>query len=146
MSMLGGLFSHHWSINSVKKRALMVVRTEIQWDQTISGVKVQTLWEGHKIWKNLPPVLTKQFLFLSSVKTNGTFSLNFCGLFRKAELYWVNPTFIQFLWTLWFQVKRSHERIHILQLIFEMVVDRQVPSHMWKGQATKYHNIIKRGL
>ena len=70
----------------------------------------------------------------------------FCVLLRKSELYWVNPKFIQFLCTLWFQVKRSHERIHILQLIFEMVVDRQVPSHMWKGQATKYHNIIKRRL
>ena len=25
--------------------------------------QVQILWEGHKIWKNLPPVLTKQFFF-----------------------------------------------------------------------------------
>ena len=34
-------------------------------------VKVKTLWEGHKIWKNLPPVLTKQLFLLSSDKTSG---------------------------------------------------------------------------
>ena len=52
--MLGGLFSHHWSINSVKKRALMVVRTEIQWDQTISGVDLSRnlLWLSSWIDKN----------------------------------------------------------------------------------------------
>ena len=31
--------------------------------------KVQILWEGHKIWKNFPSVLTKKLLLLSSVKT-----------------------------------------------------------------------------
>ena len=35
--------------------------------------KVKTLCEGHKIWKNLPLVLTKQLFFLSSVKTSGRF-------------------------------------------------------------------------
>ena len=52
--MLGGLFSHHWSINSVKKRALMVVRTEIKWDQIISGVNLSRnlLWFSPWIYKN----------------------------------------------------------------------------------------------
>ena len=42
-------------------------------DAVIRLDKVQTLWEGHKIWKNLPPVLTKQLFLLSSVKTGGIF-------------------------------------------------------------------------
>ena len=48
--------------------------------------KVKILWEGHNIWKNLPPFLTKQLFLLSSVKTGGRFFFNFCGLFRKAVL------------------------------------------------------------
>ena len=37
------------------------------------SIKVETLWKGHKIWKNLPPVLTKQLFLLSSIKTSGRF-------------------------------------------------------------------------
>ena len=40
--------------------------------------KVQILWEGHKIWRYLASVLTRQ---------SKRFFSNFCGLFRKAELY-----------------------------------------------------------
>ena len=36
-------------------------------------VEVKTLWEGHKIWKNLPPFLTKQLFSLKSVKTSWIF-------------------------------------------------------------------------
>ena len=35
--------------------------------------KVQTLWQVHKVWNNLPPVLTKQLFLLSSVKISGWF-------------------------------------------------------------------------
>ena len=57
--------------------------------------KVKTLWEGHKIWKNLPPVLTKHLFLHSSVKTSGRFfqiflafseKLNFTS--RHANLKW----------------------------------------------------------
>ena len=50
-------------------------------------VKVKKLWEGLKIWKNLPPFLTKQLFLLNSIKTNGRFFFKLCGLFRKARLY-----------------------------------------------------------
>ena len=45
--------------------------------------KVETLWEGHKIWKNLPPVLTKQLFLLSSVKTSGRFFQIFVAFSEK---------------------------------------------------------------
>ena len=35
--------------------------------------KVEILWEGHKIWKNIPPVLTKQLFLLCNVKKSGRF-------------------------------------------------------------------------
>ena len=41
--------------------------------QLHSSFKVQVVWEGHKIWKNVPPVLTKQLFLLSSVKKSGRF-------------------------------------------------------------------------
>ena len=47
--------------------------------------KVQTLWEGHKIWKNLPPVMTKQLFLLSSVKTSGRFFQIFVALSEKLD-------------------------------------------------------------
>ena len=47
--------------------------------------KVQTLWEGHKIWKNLPPDLTKQFFLLSSVKTSGRFFKIFVAFSEKLD-------------------------------------------------------------
>ena len=54
----------------------------------ITILKVKTLGEGQQIWKNLPPVLTKQLFLLSSVKTSGIFFqlkswLKICD-FRKA--------------------------------------------------------------
>ena len=45
--------------------------------------KVKTLWEGHKMWKNLPPVLTKQMFLLSSVKTSGRFFQIFVAFSEK---------------------------------------------------------------
>ena len=36
-------------------------------------IKVETLGEGHKIWKNPPLVLTQQLFLLSSIKTSGRF-------------------------------------------------------------------------
>ena len=45
--------------------------------------KVKKLWEGHKIWKNLPPVLTKQLFLLSSVKTSGRFFQIFVAFSEK---------------------------------------------------------------
>ena len=59
-------------------------------------VKVKTLWEGHKIRKNLPLVLTKQLFLLSSVKISGRFfqifvafseKLNKKEIFRKVFLF-----------------------------------------------------------
>ena len=44
--------------------------------------QVHTLGEGHKIWKNLPPVLTKQLFLLSSVKTSDFFK--FLWPFQKS--------------------------------------------------------------
>ena len=46
-------------------------------------LKVQTLWEGHKIWKTLPPVLTKQLFLLSSVKKSGRLIQIFVALSEK---------------------------------------------------------------
>ena len=49
-----------------------IIRTyTIIWQ--VKVCKVKTLWEGHKIWNNLPPVLTQQLFLLSSVKTSGRF-------------------------------------------------------------------------
>ena len=56
--------------------------------------KVQILWEGNKIWKNLPLVLTKQLFLLNSVKISGRFFRIFYGLFRKAGLYLFFFTFV----------------------------------------------------
>ena len=47
------------------------------------GLTVKTLWEGHKIWKNLPPVLTKQLFLLNSVKTSGTYFSIFVAFSEK---------------------------------------------------------------
>ena len=47
--------------------------------------KVKILWEGHKIWKNLPPVLTKQLFLLSSVKTSGRFFQIFVAFSEKLD-------------------------------------------------------------
>ena len=46
---------------------------------------VQTLWEGHKIWKNLPPVLTKELVLLSSLKTSGRFFQIFVAFSEKLD-------------------------------------------------------------
>ena len=49
----------------------------------VQGHKVKTLWEGHKIWKNIPPVLTKHLSLLSSVKTSGKFFQIFVAFSEK---------------------------------------------------------------
>ena len=49
--------------------------------------KVKTLWEGHKIWKNLAPILAKQLFLPSIVKASGRFFSNFMA-------YWENLNFI----------------------------------------------------
>ena len=46
-------------------------------------IKVETLREGHKIGKNLPPVSTKQLFLLSSVKTSGRFFQTFVAFSEK---------------------------------------------------------------
>ena len=40
---------------------------------TLYDCKVQTLWEGHKIWKNIPPVLTKLLFYSVASKLAGNF-------------------------------------------------------------------------
>ena len=45
--------------------------------------KVQILWKGNNIWKNLPLVLTKQLFLLSSVKTSGRFFQIFVAFSEK---------------------------------------------------------------
>ena len=47
--------------------------------------KVKTLWEGHKIWKNHPPVLTEQLFLLSTVKTSGRFFQIFVDFSEKLD-------------------------------------------------------------
>ena len=46
---------------------------------------VQTLWEGHKISNNLPPVLTKQLFLLSSIKPSGRFFQSFVTFSEKLD-------------------------------------------------------------
>ena len=36
-------------------------------------LKVETLWESHILWKNIPPALKTQMFLLNSVKTSGRF-------------------------------------------------------------------------
>ena len=47
--------------------------------------KVRILWEGDKIWKYIPPVLTKQLFLLSSLKTSGLFVQIFVYFSEKLE-------------------------------------------------------------
>ena len=48
--------------------------------------KFKSKWEGHKIWKNLPPVLTKQLFLLSrSVKASGIFFQIFVAFSEKLD-------------------------------------------------------------
>ena len=49
---------------------------------------IKTLWEGHKIWKNLPPVMTKQLFLLSSVKTSRVFFQIFVAFSEKLNFKW----------------------------------------------------------
>ena len=66
--------------------------------------------------------------------------------------YWVNPKFIQFLWpsqNIWFVIsseKEPWENSHFAINIWDGCWQAGAFTYMWKGQATKYHNIIKRGL
>ena len=46
-------------------------------------LKLREVWEGFKIWNNLPPVLTKQLFSLSSVKTSGRFFQIFVAYSEK---------------------------------------------------------------
>ena len=49
--------------------------------------KVQILWEGHKIWKNLTPFFWNHFQITSKQSGKSIFFSNFCGLLRIFELY-----------------------------------------------------------
>ena len=49
----------------------------------VQGHKVKTLWEGHKIGKNLTLVLTKQLFLLCSVKTSRRFFQIFVAFSEK---------------------------------------------------------------
>ena len=58
--------------------SLLCWAAKYSWDsQNQSVAKVKTLWERHKIWKNIPPVLMKQLFSPSSIKTSGRFFSNF---------------------------------------------------------------------
>ena len=57
----------------------------VKWKQEKIVVKFETLWEGHKIWKKIPSVLTKQLFFLSSVKTSGRFFQIFVAFSEKLD-------------------------------------------------------------
>ena len=46
---------------------------------------VQTVWEGHKNWKNLRPVLTKQSFLLCSIETNWRFFQIFVAFSEKVN-------------------------------------------------------------
>ena len=48
-------------------------------------VEIKTLWEGHKIWKNLSPVLTKQLFLLSNVEASGRFFQIFVAISEKLD-------------------------------------------------------------
>ena len=67
----------------------LLVQTNVNYFFTHSiyfvDVKVKTLWEGHKIWKNLPPFLTKQLFSLSIVKTSGRFFQIFVDFSEKLD-------------------------------------------------------------
>ena len=52
----------------------------------IQASEVKILWEGRKIWKNLPPVLAKQLFLLSSVKTSGRFFQIFVAFSEKLDI------------------------------------------------------------
>ena len=47
--------------------------------------KVHIFWEGHKIWKNLPPDLTQQLSLLSNVKTSGRIFQIFVAFSEKLD-------------------------------------------------------------
>ena len=55
-------------------------------EATARTLKVQILREGHGIWKNLPPVMTKQLFSLSSVKTSGIFFQIFVTFSEKLNI------------------------------------------------------------
>ena len=51
----------------------------------VSRVKVHILWEGYKIWKNLPSGLTKQLFLLSCFKTTGIFLQMYLWPFQESR-------------------------------------------------------------
>ena len=62
---------------------------KIVWSMYVLGyIKVKTLWEGDKIWKNLPSVLTRQLFLLNSVKKSGRFFLMLVAFSEKLDFYW----------------------------------------------------------
>ena len=80
--------------------------------------KVKTLWEGHKIRRNIPLLLIKKLFLLSSVKTSGIF-FQFLWPTRKS-------------WTL-----RFHELFHPLKILsltsmwLRFLGNRPVPWMYW---------------
>ena len=67
-------------------RFIVGVSSGIYFIYSFLFIKVQTLWEGHQIWKNLPLVLTKQLFLLSSVKTSGRFFQKFLAFSKSWTL------------------------------------------------------------
>ena len=67
----------------------MASHLELLMDFQISStvIKVKTLWKVGKIWKNLPPVLTKQLFLLSSIKTSGRFFQIFVAFSEKLDFF-----------------------------------------------------------
>ena len=72
-------------------------RDNLHWDLAQENLKmdfwykVKILWEGHKIWKNILPVLAKQLFLLSSVKTSGRFFQIFVAFSEKLDFKQVTP-------------------------------------------------------
>ena len=60
-------------------------------EEICQQLKVKTLWQGHKFWKNLPPVLTIQLFLLSSVKPSGRFYQIFVAFSEKLDFKWMVP-------------------------------------------------------
>ena len=102
---------------------------EIHWSEKKSlPFKVKTLWEGLKIWKNIPPALT-----ISSVKTNGRF-FYFLWPLQKS---WTLPVFTPLhstpdgVWSFYQKVRKSQKQFLLLSICQETNL-KFLPSYLLK--------------
>ena len=103
--------------------------------------KVKKLWEGRKIWKNLPPVLTKQLFLLSSVKTSGRLFQIFVAVSEK--LNFKNLQIIHHWWTTWYILYARHYKLRLVcfYLIFHRGFYCRVIYSITKKLCTKQGNL-----